>query len=163
MDVPEILAIVFAVLGVIGDIVPALPGPPLSGIAILCLYLSDSAGNPVSTAALCVWIAFAVIITIADYIIPGRITRLTGGHKEAERGALIGLFAGIILTPIGMILGCILGAFIGEYCFQKNSAEGSAKAAAGAFLGVILSTGIKLIFSLAVLAVVLVKIIVSFT
>jgi len=35
------------------------------------------------------------------------------GSKYAERGAIVGLFAGTFLTPIGMVLGSFLGSFLG--------------------------------------------------
>ena len=44
-----ILAIVLGVIGIVGSIVPALPGPPLSWLGLLCLYFfggTNAAGEP---------------------------------------------------------------------------------------------------------------------
>lgn len=150
MDTLGIIAIILAAAGILGGILPVIPGPPLSALAMLCVYFSDKA-DEVSPGALAVWIALAVILTILDYIIPGKLTKLTGGHKAAERGATIGLIAGIFLTPIGMILGCFLGAFIGEMTTGASDSMKAIKAASGAFLGFILSTGMKVIFSVILL------------
>ena len=60
---------------------------------------------------------------------------------------MIGLFVGLILPPIGMILGSLLGALVGELVFAQMPPEKSVKSALGAFLGFMFGTGIKLICS----------------
>ena len=55
------------------------------------------------------------------------------------------MIAGIILTPVGMILGSFLGAFLGELLFAKQDPLASLKAAIGSFVGFIAGTGIKTI------------------
>ena len=86
-----------------------------------------------------------VAVTLIDYFVPMYFTKLTGGSKYAERGALIGLIAGIILTPIGMIAGSFLGAFLAEILYAKKDPTASLKAAIGSFVGFIAGTGIKTI------------------
>ncbi len=156
MDALGIIAIVLAVVGVAGGFLPVVPGPPLSWVALLLVYLSDAAKDDVSMTALIVWLILAVIITIADYLLPGVFTRLTGGHKAAEKGATIGLIAGLLFTPIGMVLGSFLGAFIGEYMAERRDVFHALKAATGAFVAFILTTGVKVIFSVILLWQVLV-------
>lgn len=145
----EIFAIICAVLGIIGSIVPGLPGPPLSWIGLLLVYLAGNRGDcdPISTNFLLIWLAITTIVTILDYVIPGWFAKTTGGHKQASWGAIIGLFAGIFLTPIGMLAGALIGAFIGEFYFAQQDTMHSIKASLGAFLGFIFSTGMKLIVS----------------
>ena len=145
----EIFAIICAVLGIIGSIVPGLPGPPLSWIGLLLVYFAGNRGDcdPISTNFLLIWLAITTIVTILDYVIPGWFAKTTGGHKEASWGAIIGLFAGIFLTPIGMLAGALIGAFIGEFYFAQQDTMHSIKASLGAFLGFIFSTGMKLIVS----------------
>ena len=63
---------------------------------------------------------------------------IEGGSKYAERGALIGLIAGIFLTPIGMVMGSFLGAFLAEMYWGGQKPEGALKAATGSFIGFIL-------------------------
>ena len=84
-------------------------------------------------------------MSVIDYVVPMYFTKLTGGSKYAERGAMIGLVAGIILTPVGMILGSFLGAFLAEIYWGKKTGEEALKAAVGSFLGFITGTGIKTI------------------
>lgn len=143
------------VLGIAGSILPGLPGTPISWVGMLLLYVWGSgvnaAGNPMSLQTLIIWGVVVLIVSVVDYVVPMYFTKLTGGSKYAERGALIGLVAGIILTPIGMIAGSFLGAFIAEVQWGKKSSSEALLAALGSFLGFILGTGIKTIASVLIL------------
>ena len=140
----EIFAVIFAIVGIIGSIVPGIPGPPLSWIGLFLLYLAKLP-DPVSTGALIAFLVAATVVTVLDYVLPPKMTGALGGHKAASWGAVIGLFAGMFLTPIGMIMGSILGAFIGELVVEDRGIWESFKASIGAFLGFIVTTGLKLI------------------
>lgn len=147
MDIFGILALVLAAVGIAGGFIPVLPGPPLSWAALLLLVFSENVKRPVTSTELIIWLAVAVVITVLDYILPSVMTRLTGGHKEAARGAMVGLVIGLFLTPVGMILGSFLGAFIGELMVPGQEAGPALKAAVGTFLAFLLTTGLKVIIS----------------
>ena len=144
-----IFAIVAGLIGILGSILPGLPGPPISWIGLLLLYIWGP--EEMSTSTLVIWGIVTVIVTIIDYWIPMYFTKVTGGSKHAERGAMIGMLVGIFLTPIGMILGSFLGAFIAEMSYAKKDVESSLKAAFGSFLGFILGAGIKTIASVLIM------------
>lgn len=78
-------------------------------------------------------------------------TKLTGGSRHAERGAMVGLILGIIFTPVGMILGSFLGAFLMELYYNDKGASQALKAAVGSFLGFITGTGIKTIVAVMIM------------
>ena len=105
-----IFAIVAGLIGILGSILPGLPGPPISWTGLLLLYIWGP--EEMATSALVIWGVVTVIVTIVDYWIPMYFTKVTGGSKYAERGSMIGMIVGIFLTPIGMILGAFLGALI---------------------------------------------------
>ena len=146
-----ILAILLGVAGIVGSVVPALPGPPLSWLGMMVIYFwgsgADKAGEPMSTTLLLVWLAVTVVVTILDYVVPAYFTKVTGGSKYGGWGALVGLFVGLFFTPVGMILGSLIGAFAFEFLFAKKDTVTSVKAAFGAFLGFLFGTGAKLITS----------------
>ncbi|MBR3500032.1 MAG: DUF456 domain-containing protein [Bacteroidales bacterium] len=144
MTTLEIFAIILAVLGIIGSIVPGIPGPPLSWVGLFLQYLAKG-DDPVSTTTLIIFLVAATVVTVLDYVLPPTFTRALGGHKAAATGAVIGLFVGMFLTPIGMIMGSILGAFIAELVVEDRGVWESFKASIGAFLGFIITTGMKLI------------------
>ena len=144
-----ILAIVLGLVGIVGSIAPGLPGPPLSWVGLLVLYLwgggTDGGGDPMTLRFLLLWLAVTVVVTIVDYIVPAYFTKLTGGSKAGGWGAIIGLFAGLIVPPVGMIVGSLLGAFIAELVVAQKDTATSIKSALGAFLGFLFGTGAKLV------------------
>ena len=146
-----ILAIILGVVGIIGSVAPGLPGPPLSWVGMLVLYIwgsgTNGAGDPMSTKFLLIWLAIVIVVSVLDYIVPAYFTKLTGGSKYGGWGAIVGLFVGLIYPPIGMIMGSLLGAFLAELTFGQKPAFASLKSAFGAFLGFLFGTGLKLICS----------------
>lgn len=140
-----IIAILLGIIGIIGSIVPGIPGPPLSWLGLLLLYLWGK--EPMTTGFLLLWLAITVAVTIIDYFVPAYFTKLTGGSKYAGWGAMIGLFAGLILPPVGMIVGSLIGAFVAEFIFAKKDTFTSLKSSLGAFLGFLFGTGIKIVSS----------------
>ena len=144
MDAYIIIAIILAVVGIIGSAVPGPARPPFRSTALLLLRFSDKA-DPVSTTALVVSAVAVVIVTVIDYILPPKMTSRMGGHKAASVGATIGLFAGMFLTPIGMIGGSLIGAFLGEFLVENRGVWASFKASIGTFLGFIITTVLKLV------------------
>ena len=143
-----VVAIILGLVGIVGSIAPGLPGPPLSWVGLLLLYLwgggTDGGGEPMSLTFLLLWLGVTVLITVIDYIVPAYFTKLTGGSKAGGWGAIIGLFAGLVYPPVGMILGSLLGAFVAELVFAKKDTATSIKSALGAFLGFLFGTGAKL-------------------
>ena len=139
-----ILALVCSIVGILGSILPALPGPPLSYLGLLLLLPCEGAN--ISNTSLWVYGIFLVIVSILDYVAPVWLTNISGGSKQATRGSMIGLVAGLfVLTPWGLIFGPFIGAFIGE--LMASSSKGKAlKVALMSFLGFLLTTGMKIIY-----------------
>ncbi len=144
-----ILAILAGIIGIAGSILPGLPGTPVSWIGLLILYIwgsgTNAAGDPMTMKTLIIWGVVVAIVSVVDYIVPMYFTKVTGGSKYAERGAMVGLIVGIFLTPVGMILGSFLGAFLFELYYNRKGAVQALKAAIGSFLGFMLGTGLKTI------------------
>lgn len=159
MNVLEILALVAAVIGIVGSIMPGLPGPPVSWVGMLLVFFAEKGtDNPMTLTTLIVWLVITVVVSVLDYVVPSWTTRAAGGHKAASTGALIGLLAGIFLTPVGMIAGALLGAFVGELMVTDKGVFAAFKAGLGAFAGFIFGTGLKLITS-GIMCYIIVKII----
>lgn len=122
MDILYItLASVCAFIGILGSVVPVLPGPPLSYVALVLLYFCEV--SDISVATLIVMGVLMAVITIVDYIAPAWMIKLKGGSKNASRGALIGTVVGLFFGPLGVILGPFVGAFIGELIAANSKKE----------------------------------------
>nr|MCU0408253.1 DUF456 domain-containing protein [Bacteroidales bacterium] len=77
--------LILIVLGIIGCLVPVLPGPPFSFLALLMLHLSRF-GQFESSSLIALGI-LALVVTVLDYIVPVWGTRKFGGSKYGMRGA----------------------------------------------------------------------------
>ena len=161
-----VLAFFCLLVGLLGSVVPALPGPPVSYVGLLLLQWSGYGGF--SVFFLIVWAAITIIVIVADNILPAWMTKRFGGSRIAVVGSILGLIAGMIFfAPVGLIAGPFLGALAGELInmnFKKSKTDFNAatdssaavagnsdtdakplKAALGAFLAFIMGTGAKLI------------------
>lgn len=151
----SILAILAGAIGIAGSILPGLPGTPVSWVGMLVLYIwgagTNAAGESMSLKTLIIWGVVVAIVSVIDYVVPMYFTKITGGSKHAERGAIAGMIAGIVLTPIGMIVGSFLGAFLAELYWGKKTTGPALKAAVGSFLGFITGTGLKTIVSVVIM------------
>ena len=138
---------VLMILGIIGCVLPVIPGPPLSFVGLLLLHFSSYA--EFSFEFLLVMGSIAVIVTIMDYIVPVWGTKKFGGSKAGMWGAAIGLVLGLIFfPPLGIIIGPFAGAVIGEALTGKDAAH-SFKAGLGSLLGLMIGIGLKLAASVA--------------
>lgn len=139
------IGILFIVIGLLGCILPILPGPPLSYLALISIELSKHINIDNQT----LWVLFGltVVVIVFDYYLPIWVVKRTGGSKRAIWGATIGLLVGIfVLPPIGVILGPLLGAFIGELTNSSDTKK-AIKGGLAAFGGLMLGTLLKLIVS----------------
>ena len=141
-----VLGLILIILGLIGCIVPGLPGPGLAWLGLLLTTLSKAI--PDNWTLIGISFAIVIILTVLDYVIPAIGTKRFGGSKYGTFGAIIGVLAGIFsLIPVGIIVGAFVGAFIGEL-IKNNDAGIALKAAFGALTGFLISTGIQLIVTL---------------
>ena len=120
------------ILGIIGCIVPALPGPPFNFIAVLLLTLLPESGI---TSEFIIWLGvLTVLITALDYILPVFGAKVFGVSNYGIAGSFIGMLIGLLFfPPVGLLLGLILGAVAGELIAGKNNSE-ALKAGAATFL-----------------------------
>ncbi|MDP3003345.1 MAG: DUF456 domain-containing protein [Bacteroidales bacterium] len=136
-----ILGILLIILGIIGCLVPVLPGPPFSFLGLILLHLTRF--GHFTTPILITLGAIAVVVTVLDYIVPVWGTKRFGGSKYGTRGATVGLIIGLFLGPMGIILGPLFGAFVGEMIF-KDDIGYAFKAGFGSLLGFLTGIGLKL-------------------
>ncbi len=141
--------------GILGSILPGLPGPPLSYAGLLFLHWTNFA--QFTPRLLLVWAFIVALVTVIDYLVPIWGTKQFGGTRAGVKGSAIGLVVGIILLPmmgivlgpfglIGILGGPFLGAWIGErYAGQKP--DKALRAAMGSFIGFIAGTFMKIAVS----------------
>ena len=145
-------------IGIIGSILPILPGVPISWLGLLMLYFAPSLAF--DYFFLTVTGIIALTLYVLDYIIPALGAKKFGGSEAGMWGTTIGLIVGIIAPiPFGILIGPFAGAFIGELIFNKTESPQAFKAAIGSFIGLLGSTFIKFIATVVYLGILVYKII----
>jgi uncharacterized protein YqgC (DUF456 family) len=130
------------IIGLVGCILPVIPGPPVSFVGLLLLHFTSFADF--SFEFLLMFGCIAVIVTILDYIVPIWGTKKFGGSRAGMWGAGIGLVLGLIfIPPLGIIIGPFAGAVIAEALTGKKTNE-AFRAGLGSLLGLMVGIGLKL-------------------
>ena len=142
----SVLAVIFAVVGCVGCIVPILPGVALAYAGYVCLYFCSY--SDISVAWLVVFGVLTLIVSVLDYVLPSYMTKKFGGSKAGERGSMAGVLAGFIFGPVGIIVGPFIGAMLGELIYDGSDRQRAIRSGLGSFLSFFVGTGIKLVVSM---------------
>lgn len=137
-----ILAFILIVLGILGSILPVLPGVPVSYVGILLLHFTEKV--QFTTQFLIFWLVMVILVQVLDYLVPIWGTKKFGGSKRGIWGCAIGMVVGLFFGPWGIILGPFLGAIVGELSGGKQT-QSAIKAGFGSFIGFLLGVISKLI------------------
>ncbi len=129
MDIITLYWIVIAlmIIGVIGAIIPGLPGSSI----ILTAILIWSIATKFSGIGLPLILIFIVLIlsAVVEYLAIYLGAKQVGASKWSQYGAIAGMVLGFVgLIPalpfggplFGFLFGAILGAFIGEYLYRTH-------------------------------------------
>lgn len=148
------LAIVLIIVGIVGCVLPIVPGPPISFAAMLVAQFTRFVHFETST--IIILGLLALIVQVLDYIVPAWGTKKFGGTKYGSWGSIIGLIIGLFFLPplgpfgiITILAGPFFGALIGEKIGGANN-EKSMKAAIGSFIGFLTGTFMKLVLSIVI-------------
>ncbi len=137
-----VMAFLCMLVGIIGCIVPGLPGVP---VAYLGLWIAQATERVDFTwQMLFIWGIVTIAATVLDYVVPAWGTKQYGGTKYGVWGSTIGVFVGLFAGPWGVILGPLVGAVLGELIGGKEARE-ALRAGWGSFLGLLFGTILKLI------------------
>ena len=139
-----IIGIILLLVGIVGCVLPVLPGQVLAWASLLMLQFKSD--PPFAAKFIIVWAMITTAVTILDYIVPLWGTKKLGGSKYGIWGAALGLLVGIFFPPIGLIVGPFAGAFVGEMIAGKDS-NTAFKSGLGSFIGFLTGTLLKLTIS----------------
>ncbi|UKI39637.1 MAG: DUF456 domain-containing protein [Alistipes putredinis] len=138
----SIAAVVLALAGLAGCILPAIPGPPISYAALL--VVSAASYSDMSWRFLVVWLVIMAAVTAADYCLPAAMTRRFGGSKSATWGAMLGTVAGFfVFPPWGNNNMSVPRSVYRRNMDRPQRREQAFRVATGAFLAFVFGTGAK--------------------
>jgi len=136
-----VLGFCFLAGGLIGCILPVLPGPPLSYAALLLLQITQFANF--SGKFLLITALITVVVTAVDYILPAWGTKKFGGSRAGTLGAVVGLLVGLFFSPAGIIVGPFAGAVAGELIAGRDK-DTAFRSGFGSLMGFLMGTVMKL-------------------
>lgn len=137
------LAFILLIVGIVGSVLPVLPGPPLSWLGLLVLKFVPSVSHHLSWPVIVSVGLFTLIVAILDNVLPIWSTKRIGGSKWVVWGAALGFIAGFWFGPFGIVLGPFMGALVAGL-ISGSHLKAALKHASGALIGFF--TGIVLKF-----------------
>lgn len=136
-----LLASLLMIAGIIGSFIPVLPGPPLSYLSLLLVWLLPEA--PFDLMFYVYWGFIVVIVVSLEHLIPAVSSKKMGGTRYGMAGCIAGGILGLFFfPPFGIIFGPMIGAFAGELMADQKS-DKALRAAIGSFIGFFIGTVIK--------------------
>ena len=146
-----LLAAVLIVAGLVGLVLPAVPGPVLlfAGF-VLGAWAEDF--EHIGAVTLSLLGAMAVVAYVLDFIAGSLGASRYGASRRAVVGAAIGALVGIFFGLVGVLIGPFVGAVLGELSAQRTLHEAS-RAGFGATLGMVLGAAAKLALGFAMVGV----------
>ena len=142
-----ILGALCLLVGLVGCILPILPGVPLAYGGMWLLHATSKV--QFSWRFLLIWGIVTTVVQILDAVVPVWGTKVMGGSKAGVWGSTLGLVAGLFFGPWGIVLGPFVGAVLGELMANRNESDMSLsqalKAGSGAFVGLMTGTVLKLV------------------
>ena len=144
-----IIAFTLLLLGLLGSIIPGLPGPPISYFAVLLIHFFT--GTHFSFSFLWTWAIIVAMVFVLDYTLQAWGVKKFGGGRKSTIGTFLGLFVGLLFPPIGLLVGPFVGAFLGALSEVKGDNTRAMKVAIGSFIGFVTGTALKLAVSAALM------------
>jgi hypothetical protein len=146
-----VVAAVLVVVGLIGVVLPALPGSVLIFAGLLLAAWADG------FARVGMWPLIAIgVIGVASYFVDFAATALgakkLGASPRAMAGAALGTLGGLFLGLPGLIIGPFLGAVIGELTTHRDFGK-AGKAGVAAWIGFAIGTAVKVGLAFLMLAI----------
>ncbi len=113
MAVTDVLVALAIVVGLLGVVVPVLPGTLLilGAVLVWALEVSTAAG----------WVVLGVVAAlltvggVVKYVVPGRRLQVSGvPRRTLVLGGVVGVLGFFVVPVIGLLIGFVLGVYLSE-------------------------------------------------
>lgn len=145
------IAVLLVILGLVGIIVPALPGPVLVFAGLFLAAWIDGFTKvgwlPLTLLGTLTALSFA-----ADLLSTGAGAKKAGASKLAVIGAAVGTVIGIFFGLAGIVVGPFVGAAAGEFAANRDLVR-AGKVGYGTLIGLVLGAALKIALSLVMIGV----------
>jgi uncharacterized protein YqgC (DUF456 family) len=151
------LAVVMVIIGLIGVVMPALPGHML----ILAGLIVGAWANGFARVGVWTLVVLAIIALASygvDFVAVALGAKKLGASPRAMTGAALGTLAGLFFGLPGVIVGPFVGAVIGELTTHRDFTK-AGKAGVAAWIGFAIGTAVKVALALLMIGIFLVALV----
>ena len=161
MTAEQIIGLLLALLvmgaGLLGSVLPGLPGTPLVLLAAIAHRLYFGAAG-VSNLVMILLVVFTALSLALDYAATMIGAKKLGATRRGIIGAVVGGVIGLFFNVPGILLGPFVGALVFELTGGRAFKD-SARAGLGATLGLLAGAVGKLAFCLAMIGLFVVNVV----
>ena len=145
------LAAAMVAIGLVGIVMPALPGHVLILGGLVLAGWADGFRHVSVWTLVGIGVIAAASYTI-DFVAAAVTTRRLGASRRAMAGAALGTLAGFFFGLIGLILGPFVGAVIGELTVSPDMKQ-AGRAGLAASIGFAIGTAAKVALAFVMIAI----------
>ena len=146
-----VLAAALVLVGLLGVVLPALPGLPLV-FAGLWLAAWNGGYDQVGVGTV-ILLAVLTLLSVGVDIVAALLgAKRVGASRLALLGAAIGTVAGLFMGLVGILVGPFVGALVGEWLHGRRL-DMAAKVGVGTWLGIVFAAVLKIAIGFAMLGI----------
>ncbi len=149
--------IALVAVGLIGTIVPVLPGTTIILAAAIIHRLALGEGKSAGWKTLVVLVLLTLLSYVFDFLGSYFGAKYFGATKWGALGAIVGMLVGLFFGIIGLFAGPVIGAVAGEFIAGKRMID-AGRAGWGSLPGNLGAMAAKLIIGLAMIAIFLMNV-----
>ncbi|WP_256300188.1 DUF456 family protein [Haloarchaeobius salinus] len=148
VDPVLVVALVLLVAGIVGSVIPSMPGPLLSVAGVLAFWLwGDGLGTFVALGL----VAVGLFAVVADLLADAVSARVGGASwRTTALAGVVGLVLLFVTGPLGVVVGVVGTVFALEY-WDTEDHRHAARAAATTSLGILASAVVQVLLTLSML------------
>jgi len=152
-----LLTIVLFAVGLIGTVLPVLPGTTIILAAAIIHRLVLGAEKSIGWKTIVALVLLTLLSYVFDFLGSYFGAKYFGATKWGAVGAILGALVGLFLGLIGLFVGPVIGAVVGEVIAGKRMID-AGRAGWGSLLGNIGAMLAKLIIALAMITIFLINV-----
>lgn len=146
-----VLCVALIIAGLVGTVLPALPGTVLVlGGIVLGAWIDGF--TRVGTGTLVVITLLAVLAWALDYAAGLLGARRAGASKQALVGAALGTVLGLFMGLVGVLFMPLVGAAVGEYLARRDE-RGALKVGVATWLGIMAGLLAKVVIAFVMIGI----------
>lgn len=150
VDAFTALAVLLLVLGVVGSLVPGMPGAGLSLLGIYIYWWSTGFSDP-GVLAIGVFTVVGLLSITSDYLSAAVSAKLGGASTNTIiAAAAVGIVLFFVTGPLGLLLGVVGTVFVVELLRTRNARRGL-RASIYTIVGILASAVVQLLLALVML------------